>query len=290
MDIDLDLYRHEVRVSANPLVRLSAIDISPDHPQRTFVFIHGFGGQAAQWHYQLQKFSLENRVIALDLRGHGLSDKPVSGYDMPQLVDDLETALTLLKVKGKFVLVGHSYGGAIVTEYSLKHPDRVEHLILMATAGEFKLQPMLRTALSLPIWLLRIVGPFTRKWLFAPPQVLKQFYAQNMSQWKGWEKFATLEVPTLVIRGNRDLVFERARFEKVTASIPNADEADIGVSGHLVMLERTEAVERAIQRCLSGEGQRSWRDTTDVIPQKKGGRDPLRTQRPWLENYQSGVP
>ncbi|MGZ9234511.1 MAG: alpha/beta fold hydrolase, partial [Anaerolineales bacterium] len=104
MDIDLDLYRHEVRVSTNPLVRLSAIDISPDHPQRTFVFIHGFGGQAEQWHYQLQKFSIENRVIALDLRGHGLSDKPSRGYDMPQLVNDLETALTLLKVKGKFVL------------------------------------------------------------------------------------------------------------------------------------------------------------------------------------------
>ena len=71
MDIDLDLYRHEVRVSTNPLVRLSAIDISPDHPQRTLVFIHGFGGQAEQWQYQLQKFSLENRVIALDLREHG---------------------------------------------------------------------------------------------------------------------------------------------------------------------------------------------------------------------------
>jgi long-chain acyl-CoA synthetase len=290
MDIDLDLYRHEVRVSTNPLVRLSAIDISPEHPQRTLVFIHGFGGQAEQWQYQLQKFSLENRVVALDLRGHGLSDKPNRGYDMPQLVSDLETALTLLRVKGKFVLIGHSYGGAIVTEYALKHPDRVERLVLMATAGEFKLQPTLKLALSLPIWLLKTIEPFTRKWLFAPPHVLKQFYFQNMAQWNGWEKFKELEVPTLVIRGNRDLVFERARFEKVTASIPNADEADIGVSGHLVMLERKEAVERAIQRFLSGEGQRSWRDTTDVIPQKKGGRDPLRTQRPWLENYQSGVP
>ena len=81
MDIDLDLYRHEVRVSASPLddgtgslVRLSAIDISPDHPQRTFVFIHGFGGQAEQWQYQLQAFSIG--VVALDLRGHGLSNKP----------------------------------------------------------------------------------------------------------------------------------------------------------------------------------------------------------------------
>ena len=74
----------------------------------TIVFIHGFGGQAEQWQYQLQKFSLENRVVALDLRGHGLSDKPGRGYNMPQLVDDLGTALILLKVKGKFVLVGHS--------------------------------------------------------------------------------------------------------------------------------------------------------------------------------------
>jgi hypothetical protein len=40
MDIDLDLYRHEVRVSTSPLVRLSAMGISPDHPQRTFVFIY----------------------------------------------------------------------------------------------------------------------------------------------------------------------------------------------------------------------------------------------------------
>ena len=290
MDIDLDLYRHEVRVSANPLVRLSAIDISPDHPQRTFVFIHGFGGQAEQWHYQLQKFSVENRVIALDLRGHGLSDQPRRGYDMPQLVDDLETALTLLKVKGKFVLVGHSYGGAIVTDYALKNPERVERLILIATAGEFKLQPMLKLALSLPIWLLRLIEPFTQKWLFAPPSVLKQLYFENMSEWNGWEKFSQLDVPTLVIRGNRDRVFESARFEKVTASIPGAEEADIGASGHLVMLERREAVERAIERFTSGERQRSWRDESSTVPQRKGGRDALRRERPWLENYENGVP
>jgi long-chain acyl-CoA synthetase len=290
MDIDLDLYRHEVRVSTNPLVRLSAIDISPDRPQRTFVFIHGFGGQAEQWHYQLQKFSVENRVIALDLRGHGLSDKPGRGYDMPQLVNDLATALVLLRVKGKFVLIGHSYGGAIVTEYTLKNPDRVERLILMATAGEFKLQPMLKLALSLPIWLLKLIEPFTRKWLFAPPHVLKQFYFQNMAQWKGWERFSLLNMPTLVIRGNRDRVFESARFEKVTASIPGAEEADIGVSGHLVMLERREAVERAIERFTSGEGQRSWRESPGDTHRKRGGRDAIRKERPWLENYEVGVP
>src|SRR5215813_11462992 len=141
MDIDLDLYRHEVRVSSDPLVRLSAIDISPDHPQRTLVFIHGFGGQASQWHYQLQKFSMENRVIALDLRGHGLSDKPSRGYEMTQLLADIETALDVLKVNSKFVLIGHSFGGAIAAEYAAAHPEQIESLILIATAGQFKLQP-----------------------------------------------------------------------------------------------------------------------------------------------------
>jgi len=119
MDIDLDLYRHEIRVSTDPLVRLSALDVSPDRPQRTFVFLHGFGGQALQWIYQMQKFSLQNRVIALDLRGHGLSDKPITGYDMPTMLADIETALDTLRVTDPVVLVGHSFGGALATEFAL---------------------------------------------------------------------------------------------------------------------------------------------------------------------------
>ena len=195
MDIDLDLYRHEVRVSTDPLVRLSAIDISPDRPHRTIVFIHGFGGYAGQWVYQLQKFSLENRVIALDLRGHGLSDKPSNGYDMPTSQADLEKAFDILKVNTPFVLVGHSFGGALVTEFALNHPEQVERLVLMATAGEFKLNPFFRLGLNFPIWLLRAIGPFTRTWLAAPPRALKPFYHDNLARWIGWDKFAALQVP-----------------------------------------------------------------------------------------------
>jgi pimeloyl-ACP methyl ester carboxylesterase len=60
MNVDFELYRREVRVSTSPLVRLSAIDISPELPRRTIVLLHGFGEQASQWCYQLQKFSLDN--------------------------------------------------------------------------------------------------------------------------------------------------------------------------------------------------------------------------------------
>ncbi|MBE0669100.1 MAG: alpha/beta hydrolase, partial [Anaerolineales bacterium] len=190
MDIDLDLYRHEIRTSSDPLVRLSAIDVSPESPLRTIVFIHGFGGKAEQWQYQMQKFAMDNRVIALDLRGHGLSDKPTTGYDMPRIQLDLETALAQLKVSTPFVLVGHSFGGAVVTDYALNHPENVEKLILIATAGEFKLNPFFKLGLNLPVSVLRLIGPFTRSWLHAPPHSLKPFYLQNLSKWNGWEKFA----------------------------------------------------------------------------------------------------
>jgi long-chain acyl-CoA synthetase len=288
MNIDLDLYRHEVRVSTNPLVRLSAIDISPDRPHRTIVFIHGFGGYAGQWIYQLQQFSLENRVIALDLRGHGLSDKPSSGYDMGTSQADLEKAFEILKVDTPFVLVGHSFGGALVTEFTLNHPDQIEGLILMATAGEFKLNPLFRLGLNLPIPLLRIIEPFTRNWLAAPPRALKPLYHENLANWVGWEKFSALQVPTLVVRGHRDLVFERPTFEKVAQSIPGAEDVDIRVSGHLVMLERREAVNRAIERFLEGESRRSWRD--DQPASVKSNRETLEQERPWLTHYENGVP
>ncbi len=288
MDIDLDLYRHEVRVSSDPLVRLSAIDISPERPQRTFVFIHGFGGQAMQWQYQVHNFALKNRVIALDLRGHGLSDRPGTGYDMPCIQEDLETALKLLKVNDKFVLVGHSFGGAIASEYAVKHPDRLERLVLIATAGEFNLNWILKIGLVMPDPILKLIEPFTRKWLSAPPHVLKAFYHKNMSLWKGWDKFAAIQVPTLVIRGHRDTVFDKPLFEKVAKSIPGAEEADIRVSGHMVMLERREAVNRALERFLGDEAKKSWRDSSFV--QAKNNRDDLRAERPWLKHYEEGVP
>jgi long-chain acyl-CoA synthetase len=288
MDIDFDLYRHEIRVSAEPLVRLSAIDVSPEHPRRTIVFIHGFGGKAEQWQYQMQKFALDNRVIALDLRGHGLSDKPDSGYDMPRVQLDLEAALAQLKVSTPFVLIGHSFGGAVVTDYAVNHPDHIEKLILIATAGEFKLNPLFRLGLNLPAPILRLVEPLTRKWLHAPLPALQRFYLDNLSLWTGWDNFAKLQVPTLVIRGHRDIVFDRPLFEKVAKSIIGSEDVDIGSSGHMVMLERREAVDRAIARFLEGETKKSWRETSFI--QVKSARDDLKRERVWLNHYEDGVP
>jgi long-chain acyl-CoA synthetase len=294
MHLDLDLYRREVRVSTDPLVRLSAIDVAPDRPRHTMVFIHGFGGEAEQWQYQLQHFLIEDRVIALDLRGHGLSDHPRQGYDMLQIRADLERALEVLGVRAKFTLIGHSFGGAIVTDYARAHPDRVERLVLIATAGEFKLARFFALGLHMPDWLLRIAGVFLGKRLAAPPHPLKAMYRDNLSKWVGWEDFKSLHVPTLVIRGDRDDLFEKAYFENVARSIPDAQEADIPGSGHLVMLERREAVNRALERFVGGKEQQSWRGSLPATqrPERKrpGSRDALRQERPWLLYYDAACP
>ena len=65
MEIDLELFRREVLVSSGQPVHLSVIDVSPDHPLHTLVFVHGYGGKALQWLYQLTRFSRSNRVIAI---------------------------------------------------------------------------------------------------------------------------------------------------------------------------------------------------------------------------------
>lgn len=288
MNIDLELYRREIGISSQPPVTLSAIDISPDRPERTLVFLHGFGGKAMQWIYQLQRFSLENRVIAIDLRGHGHSDKPTGQYKMAQIVEDLRVAFNVLAINDKAVLLGHSFGGAVAAEFAAKMPERVERLVLIATAARFKLNPLYRFALHLPLWLLRMVEPFTRPWLGAPPHVLKPWYWNNLVKWDGMGIFSRLRVPTMVIRGHRDLVFEPLMFDEVARAIPGAEDTDIGASGHMVMLERREAVNRAIERFLGGEIQKSWRQPESL--QQSDGREALRRERPWLAHYEAGVP
>ena len=53
MQVDLELYREDILVSEDPPVRLSYIEVSPEHPAGTIVFVHGYGGYAMQWKNQL---------------------------------------------------------------------------------------------------------------------------------------------------------------------------------------------------------------------------------------------
>lgn len=292
MQIDVELYRREVKISSRPALRLSVIDIAPEHFQHTLVFLHGFGGSARQWLFQLQRYSDTNRVIALDQRGHGRSGKPAGDYSMPMLVTDLGAVLDALGVNEKVVLVGHSFGGAIAAEFAVAFPQRVERLILIASAGEYKLNTLYRLLLQLPDSTLRLLEPFTRSWLGAPPRILKSWHKDSVSIWVGWSLFRSLTLPTLVIRGHLDIVFEKPLFEEVARAIPTSEEVDVGASGHMVMLERREAVNRAISRFLEAEASaaspQSWRGA--VSAEAPAAPNDFHRRRPWLPHYEDGVP
>jgi len=287
MTLDLELYRRQMRLPSQPPIHLSVIDIAPEHPSQTVIFLHGYGGQATQWKYQLDEFSISNRVVAIDLRGHGKSDKPGGNYSMAQLIEDLDMVFEELEIEGKFHLVGHSFGGAIATEFAIAHPEKINHLILIATAGEHELNPFYQFILKLPSPILRSIGPIVRGWLSAPPHVMHSWYHQNVAIWNGWSLFRSLQVPTTVIRGHYDRVFSKPMFDEVARAIPSAEEIDVGASGHLVMLERRDAVNRVIQRSLEIES-RPWRIDGDDFDSSSRAR--LLRERPWLSHYDEGIP
>ena len=148
MQIDLELFRESVEVE--PGVRISYIVVSPERPYQTLLLIHGFGGQARQWRYQIEEFSRENRVIALDLRGHGRSSRAKDGYEMARLLADLTAVLDHLKIIEPVILIGHSFGVAIATEFAYAYPERVSRLILVAGAGEYNIPKPYKVLFRLP--------------------------------------------------------------------------------------------------------------------------------------------
>ena len=104
------------------------------------VFVHGLAANRAFWfqHYALP-LSRTFRITLFDLRGHGYSSRPQSGYDAVTIATDLSGLIDSLDIE-KCALVGHSYGGAIALEYSVRHPSRVSRLVLMDTKVN-RLQP-----------------------------------------------------------------------------------------------------------------------------------------------------
>jgi pimeloyl-ACP methyl ester carboxylesterase len=103
------------------------------------VLVHGNSGNLTQWRAQIDHLRPTRRVVAFDLRGMGKSERPANGdYSVPAMADDVQAVADALHLK-RFVLVGHSYGGAVVAQYAAKHPERVAGVIYADSAGDVKI-------------------------------------------------------------------------------------------------------------------------------------------------------
>ncbi|MCA9925866.1 MAG: alpha/beta fold hydrolase, partial [Anaerolineales bacterium] len=286
MHLDLELYREKVKVA--PDVEISYLHVSPERPLQTVLLIHGFGGRARQWRYQIEQLAAENRVIAIDIRGHGRSSHPRAGYEMGLIMDDITGTLDHLHVNHPVVIIGHSFGVAIATNFAHQFPERISRIILIAGAGEYNIPQVFKILFRLPKSVLRFIQPIANRFTDASLLSLKQLYLHNLRTWRGWEMFPHFKAPTMVILGNKDRVLPQEAFERVGELVPPDSEViNVGVSAHMVMLERRDAVNRAIERFMEAEPlhRSDWRSDGG-----RSGRGSLLAERPWLANYESDVP
>jgi pimeloyl-ACP methyl ester carboxylesterase len=97
------------------------------------LFLHGFPEFWYEWKNQLAEFSKDHLVVAPDMRGYNLSDKPDSEeqYRMGYLVDDVLNLADHYSHGKKFVLVAHDWGGAVAWAFAIAHPERLDKLVIV---------------------------------------------------------------------------------------------------------------------------------------------------------------
>lgn len=113
-------------------LRLRAVRAGKGEP--TLLLLHGYGESLLAWQPMFDRLARKSRVIAVDLPGFGLSDKPPTGYSLDRMTDRLADFLDRW-TRGPVIVVGHSLGGELAAALALRRPDRVTGLVLLSPAG-----------------------------------------------------------------------------------------------------------------------------------------------------------
>jgi pimeloyl-ACP methyl ester carboxylesterase len=100
------------------------------------LFVHGNGGNSQQWRAQLDTFRAHgHRAAAIDLPGFGKSAPAADGdYSLISMANAIERATQSVKLN-RFVIVGHSYAGAVVAQYAATHPEKVAGVVYVDAAA-----------------------------------------------------------------------------------------------------------------------------------------------------------
>jgi len=96
------------------------------------VMLHGFPDFWYTWRAQMPELAKHFQVVAIDMRGYNLSDKPegVDNYKMDKLVGDVAAVLAHFK-QDKAIIVGHDWGGIVAWTFAMTHPDKTEKLVIL---------------------------------------------------------------------------------------------------------------------------------------------------------------
>ena len=101
----------------------------------TVLCVHGISGNCRCWDHVAEALAPQYDVLAMDLRGRGLSEKPASGYSVSYHCRDIHALLNHENID-QVVILGHSLGALIGLEFTAKFPEAVERLILVDGGGQ----------------------------------------------------------------------------------------------------------------------------------------------------------
>ncbi|ACL02765.1 alpha/beta hydrolase fold protein [Desulfatibacillum aliphaticivorans] len=245
------------------------------------ILIHGWLCWGAFWKKITPSLSEKFHVYALDLIGHGLSDKPVDDNFSYSTEAQARRVVEFMKKKSitNAVIVGHSMGGEIAAKTAIMAPDRVSAAVLICAAGmqdnPQSLPSYIRIARAMhlePIIALFFSEPairqFTKDLMFysenpMPEEFVKDVVLANLTGknakkavykvtveglFKDFlnERCAEMKTKTLVISATDDLIVPPAMGREYNSLLPDSTYLEFDKAGHMLPWERPEDVSRAI--------------------------------------------
>ena len=237
--------------------------------------IHGLTANCRFWDCLASALSSHHKVIAMDLRGRGLSDKPPKGYSVEYHCRDV---LAVMNDQGleRPVLMGHSLGALISLVFAARHPERVDRLILVDGGGKLTKAQMEKVFAGIKPSLDRLgrvfpsfknyisqmkQAPYLRPWnsfmetyfryeveklkgglssRVHPEHIEEE--RQNMAKVDSRKFYKKVKVPTLILRATKgmlaedDLLLPEDVADRMVREIPNARKVDIEGTNHYSIL------------------------------------------------------
>jgi pimeloyl-ACP methyl ester carboxylesterase len=230
------------------------------------LLVHGWCCDHTYFLPQFEYFCPNHRVVAVDLRGHGQSDKPHQNYTMAAFADDLAWFCGQTNVK-KPVVIGHSMGGLIATQLAAQSPDLPSAIIAIDT-------PLLPSQEQLNRWksvVESLRGPTNRdiarqfvEAMFLPtddqrrkaqivgsmtgvPHHVMASAFQQVTSWGGAAVLSACKVPTLLISAGRYVV----NVDRLRELCPQLVFGQTVGSGHFNQLEVPDQVNGMIERFIA---------------------------------------
>lgn len=237
------------------------------------VLLHGLGGNSTNWVFNTAPLAQKHRVIVPDQVGFGRSDKPFINYRVETYVDFLDKLLSELKVE-RATLVGNSLGGWIAAAYALRHPAKVERLVLVDAAGfappkDFDLSTLSGLNPSTRGEMKRLAGLVFFNPLLKTDAAVDMLLAQRLSAGDGYTiqrlvesihrgedmldgKLAAIKQPVLLVWGREDGLTTLAREgERFKREIPHAQLVVFEQCGHVPQVEKAAEFNAAVLKFLA---------------------------------------